>query len=82
MAVGHGQKTRQIGWINQLQAIVDVLLIDKAVSEKQKQVVHSVEPETAPAPGMSALKSGAGWNELLLMVDQGKVVSSCRTISG
>ena len=76
MAVGHGQKTRQIGWINQLQAIVDVLLIDKAVSEKQKQVVHSVEPETAPAPGMSALNRGAGWSELLLMVDQWKVVSS------
>ena len=39
----------------------------KAVSQKQKQVVHSVEPESAPAPGLSALNRGAGWNELLLM---------------
>ena len=61
--------------------LIDGLLIKKAVSEK-KQVVHSVEPETAPAPGMFALNRGAGWNELLLMVDQGKVVSSCGTIPG
>ena len=54
----------------------------KAVSQKQKQVVHSVEPESAPAPGLSALNRCAGWNELLLMADQGKVVSSCGTIVG
>ena len=65
--------------INFLQ-LIDGLLIKKAVSEKQKQVVHSVEPETAPAPGMFALNRGAGWKELPLMVDQGKVVSSCGTI--
>ena len=69
------------GSINCLQ-LIDGLLIKKAVFEKQKQVVHSVEPETAPAPGMFALKRGAGWKEILLMVDQGKVVSSRRTISG
>ena len=69
------------GSINCLQ-LIDGLLIKKAVSEKQKQVVHSVEPETASVPGMSALNRGAGWNELLLMAEKGKVVSSCGTISG
>ena len=62
--------------------MIDGLLMKKAVSQKQKQVVHSVEPETASAPGLSALNRGAGWNELLLMADQGIVVSSCGTISG
>ena len=62
--------------------LIDGLLIKKAVSEKQKQVVHSVEPETAPAPGLSSLNLCARCNELLLLADQGKVVSSCGTIAG
>jgi hypothetical protein len=62
--------------------LIDGLLMKKAVSQKQKQVVHSVEPESAPAPGLSALNLCAGWNELLLMADQGIVVSSCGTIAG
>jgi hypothetical protein len=62
--------------------LIDVLLINKAVSQKQKQVVHSVEPESAPAPGLSALNLCAGWNELLVMADQGIVVSFCGTIAG
>ena len=62
--------------------LIDGLLIKKAVSQKQKQVVHSGEPETAPAPGLTALNRAAGWNELLLMADQWIVVSSCGTIAG
>jgi hypothetical protein len=62
--------------------MIDGLLMKKAVSQKQKQVVHSVEPETASAPGLSALNRGPGLNQLLLMADQGKVVSSCGTIAG
>ena len=58
------------GLINCLQ-LNDNLLIKKAFSENQKQVVHSVEPETAPSPELSALNRGAGWDELLLMADQG-----------
>ena len=69
------------GLINCLQ-LINGLFIEKVVSERQKQVVHSVEPETAPVPGMSALNRGAGWNELLVMAEKGKVVSSCGTISG
>ena len=61
--------------------LIDGLLIKKAVSQKQKQVVYSVEPETAPAPGLFALNLCAGWNELLVMADQGIVVSSCGTIA-
>ena len=57
--------------------LIDGLLIKKGVSEKQKQVGHSVEPGTTPASGMSPLNRCAGWNELLVMADQGKVVSSC-----
>ena len=60
----------------------DGVLIKKVVSEKQKQAVHYVEPETAPATGTFALNRGAGWNYHLLIADQGKVVSSCGTISG
>ena len=59
--------------------LIDGLLIKKAVSQKQKQVVHFVEPETAPASGMSALNRCAGSKELLLMVDKGTVFSSCGT---
>ena len=62
--------------------LIDGLLIKKAVSQKQKQVVNSVEPESDPAPGLSALNLCAGWNELLVMADQGIVVSSCGTIAG
>ena len=40
--------------------LIDCLLMKKAVSQKQKQVVHFVEPETAPAPGLSTLNRGAG----------------------
>ena len=67
--------------INYLQ-LINGLFIEKAISERQKQVVHYVEPETAPAPGLSVLNRFAGWNELLLMADQGIVVSSCGTIAG
>ena len=66
------------GSINCKQSI-DGLLMKKGVSQKQKQVVHSVEPGITPASGMSALNGCAGWNELLVMADQGKVVSSCGT---
>ena len=59
--------------------LIDGLLIKEAVSQKQKQVVHFVEPETAPAPGLSALNRGARLNQLMLVADQGKVVSSCGT---
>ena len=59
--------------------LINGLLIKKGVSKKQKLVVHSFEPETAPAPGLSALNRGAGWNDLLLIADQGNVVSSCGT---
>ena len=62
--------------------LIDGLLITKAVSQKQNQMVHSVEPETASEPGLFVLNRFAGWNELLLMADQGKVVSSCGTIAG
>ena len=61
--------------------LIDGLMIKKAFSKK-KQVVHSVESETPLSPGMYALNRGAGWTELLLIVDQGKVVSSCGTIPG
>ena len=56
--------------------LIDGLLIKKAVSQKQKQVVHSFEPGITSASGMSALNRCAGWNQLLVMADQGKVVSS------
>ena len=59
--------------------LIDGLLMKKGVSQKQKQVVHSVEPGITPASGMSALNGCAGWIELLVMADQGKVVSSCGT---
>ena len=59
--------------------LINGLLIKKGVSKKQKQVVHSVEPGITSASGMSALNRCAGWNELLVMADQGKVVSSCGT---
>ena len=62
--------------------LIDGLLIKKAVSQKQKQVVHSVEPETALALGLSSLNRCARCNELLLLADQGKVVSSWGTSSG
>ena len=55
--------------------MIDGLLMKKAVSQKQNQMVHSVEPESAPAPGFSALNLCAGWNELLVMAAQGIVVS-------
>ena len=57
--------------------LIDGLLIKKGVSQNQKQVVHSVEPGITPASGLSALNRCAGWYELLVMADQGKVVSSC-----
>ena len=59
--------------------LIDGLLIKEAVSQKQKQVVHFVEPETAPAPGLSALNRVARLNQLMLVTDQGKVVSFCGT---
>ena len=59
--------------------LINGLLMKKGVSKKQKQVVHSVEPGITSASGMSALNRCAGWNELLVMADQGKVASSCGT---
>ena len=59
--------------------LINGLLIKKGVSKKQKHVVHSVEPGITSASRMSALNRCAGWNELLVMADQGKVVSSCGT---
>ena len=79
---GYGQKEDKLDGSINCKPLIDGLLMKKAVSQKQKQLVHSVEPESAPAPGLSALNRGAGWNELLLMADQGIVVSSCGTISG
>ena len=71
---GYGQKEDELdGSINCLQ-LIEGLLMKEAVSERQKKVVHSVKPETTLAPGLSVLNSGAGWNELQLMVDQGTVV--------
>ena len=79
---GYGQKEDELDGSINCKPLIDGLLMKKAVSQKQKQVVHSVEPESAPAPGLSALNRGAGWNQLLLMADQGIVVSSCGTIAG
>ena len=79
---GYGQKEDELDGSINCKPLIDGLLMKKAVSQKQKQLVHSVEPETAPAPGMFALNRGAEWNKLLLIADQGKVVSSCGTISG
>ena len=61
--------------------LIDGLLIRKLFL-RNKKVVHCVEPETAPAPGISALNRGAGCNKLLLMADQEKVDSSYGTVSG
>ena len=79
---GYGQKEDELDGSINCKPLIDGLLMKKAVSQKQKQVVHSVEPESAPAPGLSALNRCAGWNELLVMADQGIVVSSCGTIAG
>ena len=79
---GYGQKEDELDGSINCKPLIDGLLMKKAVSQKQKQLVHSVDAESAPAPGLSALNRGAGWNELLLMADQGKVVSSCGTIAG
>ena len=79
---GYGQKEDELDGSINCKPLIDGLLMKKAVSQKQKQVVHSVEPETASAPRLSALNRGPGWNQLLLMADQGKVVSSCGTIAG
>ena len=59
--------------------LIDGLLIKKDVSDKQKQVVHSVEPDIAPALKSSVANRCARWNELLVMADQGTVISSCGT---
>jgi len=80
--LGHGQKKDELDGSINCKPLIDGLLMKKAVSQKQKQVDHSVEPESAPAPGLSALNRGAGWNELLLIADQWIVVSSCGTIAG
>ena len=79
---GYGQKEDELDGSINCKPLIDGLLMKKAVSQKQNQMVHSVEPETASAPGLSVLNRFAGWNELLLMADQGKVVSSCGTIAG
>ena len=79
---GYGQKEDELDGSINCKPLIDGLLMKKAISQKQKQVVHSVEPESAPAPGLSALNLCAGWNELLVMADQGIVVSSCGTIAG
>ena len=59
---------RRIGWINHCKPLIDGLLMKQAVSQKQKQLVHSVEPESAPAPGLSALNRCAGWNLSLIHI--------------
>ena len=79
---GYGQKEDELDGSINCKPLIDGLLITKAVSQKQNQMVHSVEPEIASAPGLSALNRCPGWNELLLMADQGIVVSSCGTIAG
>ena len=79
---GYGQKEDELDGSINCKPLIDGLLMKKAVSQKQKKVVHSVEPESASAPGLSALNRCAGWDELLLMADPGKVVSSCGTIAG
>jgi len=79
--LGYGQKEDELDGSINCKPLIDGLLMKKAVSQK-KQVVHSVEPESAPAPGLSALNLCAGWNELLVMADQGIVVSSCGPIAG
>ena len=66
---GYGQKEDELDGSINCKPLIDGLLMKKAVSQKQKQVVHSVEPESAPAPGLSALNLCAGWNELLVMAD-------------
>ena len=79
---GYGQKEDELDGSINCKPLIDGLLMKKAVSQKQNQMVHSVEPETAFAPGLSVFNRFAGWNELLLMADQVKVVSSCGTIAG
>ena len=78
---GYGQKEDELDGSINCKPLIDGLLMKKSVSQKQKQVVLSVEPESAPAPGLSALNRCAGWNELLMMADQRIVVSPCGTIS-
>ena len=58
-------------WPENKMNLIDGLLIKKGVSQKQKQVVHSVELGITPLLGKSALNHCAGWNELLVMADQG-----------
>ncbi|QNI64243.1 hypothetical protein SynA1544_01305 [Synechococcus sp. A15-44] len=69
--LGYGQKEDELGGSINCKPLIDGLLMKKAVSQKQNQMVHSVEPESAPAPGLSALNLCAGWNELLVMVTKG-----------
>ena len=78
---GYGQKEDELDGSINCKLLIDGLLMKRAVSQKQNQVVHFVEPESTPAPGLSALNRCAGWKELLLMADQGKVFSSCGTIA-
>ena len=59
---GYGQKEDELDGSINCKPLIDGLLMKKAISQKQKQVVHSVEPESAPAPGLSALNRCAGWN--------------------
>ena len=59
--------------------LIDGLLIKKAVSQTPKKIDHFSKPGITPSSGMSALNRCAGSKELLLMVDQGTVVSSCGT---
>ena len=59
--------------------LIDGLLIKKAVSQTPKKIDHSSKPGITPSSGMSALNRCAGSKELLLMVDQGTVFSSCGT---
>ena len=79
---GYGQKEDELDGSINCKPLIYGLLMKKAVSQKQKQVVHSVEPESAPAPGLSALNRGARLNQLMLVADQGIVVTSCGTIAG
>jgi hypothetical protein len=53
--LGHGQKEDELDGPTNFKPLIDGLLITKVVSQKQNQMVHSVEPETASAPGLPVL---------------------------
>ena len=76
---GYGQKEDELDGSINCNPLIDGLLIKKAVSQTPKKIDHSSKPGITPSSGMSALNRCAGSKELLLMVDQGIVFSSCGT---